>query len=313
MSFSGRARTAPGNRTRLTINPADDHDPDWSPDGEKLAFYSDRRRVEAVADRCGDQRVRRVPSAAILAQDGADVRRRPELVAGWSAGSHSSQNTGGQNFETWTALADGTGQVNLTPIGGRNSFPELGADRGPRRAHPPRSRSQGLRAPTPAPSPPPIAAIPLDAIRGETGSTSATPLGGIPLGGIPLGGIPLGRIPLGGIPLGGIGFTAQNLETRTGSVESRSRRFRSSCPTSGNTPRALDPASEGAPAAERDAGPGARDTPVVTGDHARRPRPSPSSPLGGIPPRRHRARRPPARWASRSPGLARHSRNGAPM
>ena len=118
------------------------------------------------------------------------------------------RDLGGQNFHTFTALADGTGQVRLTTLGTRNSFP----DWGPTGSAPTATISiTGPESSGPGAVSAAIADIPLDAIRGETGSTSATPLGGIPLGGIPLGGIPLGGIPLGGIPLGGIGFTAQNL------------------------------------------------------------------------------------------------------
>ena len=118
------------------------------------------------------------------------------------------RDAGGQNFEVWTALADGTDQVDLTPIGGRNSFPDWGPT--------PSNLTASISIAAPESSDPgaasaAIAGIPLDAIRGESQTTAGAPLGGIPLGGIPLGGIPLGGIPLGGIPLGGIGFTAQNL------------------------------------------------------------------------------------------------------
>ena len=115
------------------------------------------------------------------------------------------RDAGGQNFNVWTALADGTEQVNLTGIGGRNSFPDWGPT-------PTGPTSAEILISGPANSDPgavsaAIADISLDAIRGETETTAGAPLGGIPLGGIPLGGIPLGGIPLGGIPLGGIGFT----------------------------------------------------------------------------------------------------------
>ena len=62
------------------------------------------------------------------------------------------RDLGGQNFHTFTALADGTGQVRLTTLGSRNSFPDWGptAARGPVRDdldH--RARELRTRAPSP--------------------------------------------------------------------------------------------------------------------------------------------------------------------
>jgi Tol biopolymer transport system component len=196
-----------GAATRLTNNPARDSDPDWSPDGQKLAFFSDRTgsafgSVWTINASEGSNPVN-LTNATIFDADPS-----------WSPdGTHIAfvRDAGGQNFNVWTALADGTAQVNLTNIGGRNSFPDWGPLPNPLTASisitGPASSDPGARSAA-------IAGIPLDAIRGEDGTTSAAPLGGIPLGGIPLGGIPLGGIPLGGIPLGGIGgigFTAANL------------------------------------------------------------------------------------------------------
>ena len=189
---------------RLTNNPARDADPDWSPDGDKLAFFSDR--AGSVFGSVW----------TIDASDGANPANLTNATIFDADPSWSPDGTriafvrdaGGQNFHVWTALPDGTQQVKLTDAGSRNSFPDWGTTASPMTASisidgPATSEPGALSAP--------IAAISLDAIRGETGTTSAAPLGGIPLGGIPLGGIPLGGIPLGGIPLGGIGFTAQNL------------------------------------------------------------------------------------------------------
>jgi Tol biopolymer transport system component len=194
-----------GTATRLTNNAARDADPDWSPDGQKLAFFSDRPGSSC----CGTV-------WTINASDGSGATNLTngsifDADPSWSPdGTRIAfvRDAGGQNFNVWTALADGTEQVNLTNIGGRNSFP----DWGPTAAELTASISiTGPESSEPGAVSAAISGISLDAIRGETGTTSAAPLGGIPLGGIPLGGIPLGGIPLGGIPLGGIGFTAQNL------------------------------------------------------------------------------------------------------
>ena len=114
------------NRTRLTNNPAEDHDPDWSPDGEKLAFYSDRPGSSC----CGTV-------WTINASDGSGATNLTngsifDADPAWSPdGSRIAfvRDAGGQNFQVWTALADGTEQVLLTPIGGRNSFPDWGRPR----------------------------------------------------------------------------------------------------------------------------------------------------------------------------------------
>ena len=111
-----------GTATRLTNNPADDHDPDWSPDGQKLAFFSDRLPRSGC---CGSV-------WTINASDGSGATNLTggtifDADPAWSPdGTQIAfvRDAGGQNFEVWTADADGTGQVNLTPIGGRNSFPD---------------------------------------------------------------------------------------------------------------------------------------------------------------------------------------------
>jgi WD40 repeat protein len=194
-----------GTPTRLTNNSADDHDPDWSPDGQKLAFYSDRIPRSGC---CGSV-------WTINASDGSGATNLSggpifDADPSWSPdGTHIAfvRDFGGQNFHILSARADGSGQVRLTTAGTRNSFPDWG---------PAPSAPSAISITGPANSRPGavsarIVDIPLDAIRGDSDSTAAAPLGGIPLGGIPLGGIPLGGIPLGGIPLGGIGFTAANL------------------------------------------------------------------------------------------------------
>ena len=194
-----------GVATRLTNDPGRDADPDWSPDGQKIAFFSERPGTSC----CGTV-------WTINASDGSGATNLTggpifDADPSWSPdGTRIAfvRDAGGQNFEVWTALADGTDQVDLTPIGGRNSFP----DWGPNAANLTASISiTGPGSSDPGAGSAAIVGIPLDAIRGESQTTQGAPLGGIPLGGIPLGGIPLGGIPLGGIPLGGIGFTAENL------------------------------------------------------------------------------------------------------
>ena len=113
-----------GTPTRLTNNSADDHDPDWSPDGQKLAFYSDRVPRSGC---CGSV-------WTINATDGSGATNLSggpifDADPAWSPdGTQIAfvRDAAGQNFEVWTADADGTNQVNLTPIGGRNSFPDWG-------------------------------------------------------------------------------------------------------------------------------------------------------------------------------------------
>lgn len=63
-----------GAARRLTVNPADDGGPVWSPDGRQIAFASDRHGSNSVF---------------LMTRDGADVRRltfadRPETPSGWS-------------------------------------------------------------------------------------------------------------------------------------------------------------------------------------------------------------------------------------
>jgi hypothetical protein len=194
-----------GTATRLTNNSAEDHDPDWSPDGTKLAFYSDRAgsvfgSVWTIDATNGANPVN-LTHATIFDADPS-----------WSPdGTRIAfvRDAGGQNFNVWTALADGTEQVNLTGIGGRNSFPDWGPI-------PQGATSAEISIAGPGNSDPgavsaAIEHIPLDAIRGETGTTAGAPLAGIPLAGIPLAGIPLAGIPLAGIPLAGIGFRVEDL------------------------------------------------------------------------------------------------------
>src|SRR5262249_12333474 len=163
-------------------------------------------------------------------------------------------------------------------IGGHNAFPDWGPfATGPESATvsiegPPNSLPGALSAQ--------IANIPLDAIRGQTGTNSAAPLGGIPLGGIPLGGIPLGGSPLPGIPLGGIGFTAQNLnQNGLGGVPLSTIPL--VLPDTWEAHLALDPAFKGTPPQNVTLAQ-VLGTPVVAGINLQDLSLG-SSPLGGIP------------------------------
>ena len=255
-----------------------DHDPDWSPDGQKIAFYSDRLPRSGC---CGSV-------WTINASDGSGATNLTggpifDADPAWSPdGTQIAfvRDAAGQNFEVWTADADGTNQVNLTPIGGRNSFPDWGPIASAMSAT---ISIDGPESSTPGAVSAAIASIPLDAIRGETGTTGAAPLGGIPLGGIPLGGIPLGGIPLGGIPLGGIGFTAQNLnQNGLGGVPLSTIPL--VLPATWEARLALDPAFKGTPPqnvtlAQVLGTPVIDATPVIKLEQVT----VASSPLGGIP------------------------------
>ena len=62
-----------GNRKNLSNNPVDDEDPDWSPDGTKIAFVSDRNDAAYqiyVMDADGKNQIRLT--------DGPDAKREPD-------------------------------------------------------------------------------------------------------------------------------------------------------------------------------------------------------------------------------------------
>ncbi len=223
-----------------------------------------------------------------------------------TARASRSSATHGQNFNVWTALADGSGQVNLTTgIGGRNSFPDWGPT--------PSSLTASISIAGPESSDPgaasaPIDDIPLDAIRGQSQTTAAR-LGGIPLGGIPLGGIPVGGIPLGGIPWAGSAAGGEpEPEPPSGGVRCRRRPARAAGHV-GGAPRRRAAALQGHSASERDARAGAWDA-GRRRDHARQAQSRVE------PTRRHSARRG-CRWeafrsaASRARRRIRTSPTGA--
>ena len=128
---TGRTRTAPGTATRLTNNPA------RRPRSRLVARRAEARVLQrphraACSDRSG--RSTR-PTARIRRTS----RTRPIFDAdpAWSPdGTHIAfvRDAGGQNFNVWTALADGTDQVNLTPHRRRGTPSPTGA-------RPPRAES----------------------------------------------------------------------------------------------------------------------------------------------------------------------------
>ena len=261
-----------GTPTRLTNSNRIDSDPDWSPNGTRIAFFSDRGGKGSVwaMNASNGSGAANLTRASILDSDPS-----------WSPDGTRiafSRDAGGQSFNVWTAAADGSAPVNLTGIGGRNAFPDWGPF-----ATGPESATISIGGPAsslPGAVSAAIANISLDAIRGETGTTSATPLGGIPLGGIPLGGIPLGGIPLGGIPLGGIGFTAQNLnQNGLGGVPLSTIPL--VLPDTWEAHLALDPAFKGTPPQNVTLAQ-VLGTPVVAGINLEDLTLG-SSPLGGIP------------------------------
>ncbi len=211
----GRRRRHPGHlpAERRGFSIADR--PDERPDARLRSRLVARRGQDRVLQRPRAERDR------LGLDDGRGRRREPVNVTNatiydadpaWSPdGTRIAfvRDAGGQNFKVWTALADGTEQVNLTPHRRAELLPRLGAD--PDGTDVCRDLDLGAGELGPGRR--------LGGDRGHLarrdprrdGTTAGAPLGGIPLGGIPLGGIPLGGIPLGGIPLGGIGFTAADL------------------------------------------------------------------------------------------------------
>jgi Tol biopolymer transport system component len=261
-----------GTPTRLTNSQKIDSDPDWSPDGSKIAFFSDRGPKGSVWTMSAStgSNVTNLTRASVLDSDPS-----------WSpdgARIAFTRDAGGGSTNVWSANADGSGQINLTGIGGHNAFPDWGPfATGPESAT---VAIEGAASSLPGAISARIANIPLDAIRGQTGTSSAAPLGGIPLGGIPLGGIPLGGIPLGGIPLGGIGFTADNLnQNGLGGVPLSTIPL--VLPDTWEAHLALDPAFKGTPPQNVTLAQ-VLGTPVVAGINLENLTLG-SSPLGGIP------------------------------
>ena len=107
-----------GNQVRLTINPARDYDPSWSPDGDRIAFVSNRNR--------GTEQI------FVMDADGQNVT---ELTTQWThqqpAWSPKAEriayvrNRGGR--QVWVMDADGGNQRRLTQDG-KNELPTWSPD-----------------------------------------------------------------------------------------------------------------------------------------------------------------------------------------
>ncbi len=106
--------------TRLTSHPADDRDPDWSPDGETIAFTSYRD---------GNARI------YLMDADGQDQRRLTsgemvELEADWSPDGRRVAFVSGDDVNTqiYIVNADGTGLRLLVDAPGYNENPAWSPD-----------------------------------------------------------------------------------------------------------------------------------------------------------------------------------------
>ncbi len=106
--------------TAITHNSADDHHPDWSPDGSRIAFSSDpggNRDIYVMnADGSGIARLTSSP-----AHDGAPV---------WSPDGQRiafDSNRGG-DFEVYVMNADGSGLIQLTDNSSHDGVPDWSPD-----------------------------------------------------------------------------------------------------------------------------------------------------------------------------------------
>ena len=97
-----------GDQVRLTINPARDYDPSWSPDGDRIAFVSNRERgIEQiyVMDSDGSNEMRLTNDATHQEPAWSPVGEKIAYV----------RNKGGRQI--WLMDADGGNQTQLTEVG----------------------------------------------------------------------------------------------------------------------------------------------------------------------------------------------------
>ena len=107
-----------GNPLRLTIDPARDYDPSWSPDGDRIAFVSNREKgVEQIY---------------VMDSDGRKLMRLTKEAThqqpAWSPGGEKIayvRNKGGR--QVWVMDAVGGNQTQLTQIG-KNEQPTWSPD-----------------------------------------------------------------------------------------------------------------------------------------------------------------------------------------
>src|SRR5918992_66089 len=121
-----------GDQTNLSNNDADDFNPSWSPDGEMIAFSSDRENgIDEIY--------------VMNADDGSDVTRLTDNIANdlapsWSpdgemiafTSDRDRTEESGPNFDIYVMnAADGSGQTRLTDNDAHDSDPDWGTNTSP--------------------------------------------------------------------------------------------------------------------------------------------------------------------------------------